>query len=227
MRPRSLEAFARDDATREAMLRANPEIAVDLTAATHATFTRADLARTIDTFVSSPDAFQATLAAAETSPQLVDLTGVRGIVAVGMRRERQIVLEQGIIDVRAVLAARAHAAPSAVRGAGRHRCDRGRAWSAPAMARRRGCPTQQLRGARCADAADGVDRRRRAWRAPASRRCWRPPTGVGVSAGCTVHGAALAGIATRGLQSASGIPSRTVASWLAAWEAGTHLLSRG
>ena len=54
----------------------------------------------------------------------------------------------------------------------------------------------------------------------AANRGWR-------SAGCTVHGAALAGIATRGLQSASGIPSRTVASWLAAWAAGTHRLSAG
>ena len=37
----ALEAFARDEATREVMLVAAPEIAVDLTAATHATFTRA------------------------------------------------------------------------------------------------------------------------------------------------------------------------------------------
>ena len=52
----ALAVFAQDDACREALMVANPEIAVDLTAHTHATFTRADLAKTIHTFVSAPDA---------------------------------------------------------------------------------------------------------------------------------------------------------------------------
>ena len=75
IRRRHWTRLRQDEATREALMRANPEIAVDLTAATLATFTRADLAKTIHTFVSTPEVFDGVLAAALASTQLVVLTG--------------------------------------------------------------------------------------------------------------------------------------------------------
>ena len=85
---------------------------MDLTAATHATFIRADLARTINTFVSSPDAFQSTLATAEASPQLAGLTG-DGAGSVRLATQRQIVEEVAIIERARVLSTRVYPAPSA------------------------------------------------------------------------------------------------------------------
>jgi hypothetical protein len=220
---KTITEFARSEAAREVLLRANPEIAVDLTAATHATFTRADLARTIDTFVSSPDVFQATLAAAETSPQLVDLTGAEG-ASPRYATERQIVLEQGVINGARALAGRAHPAPSAaeVRDAiAATEADLAGASGAPVrLSGQQLAALDALTQPTALTAVVGLAGTGKSTVLAAANRGWR-------SAGCTVHGAALAGIATRGLQSASGIPSRTVASWLAAWDAGTHLLSRG
>jgi Ti-type conjugative transfer relaxase TraA len=219
----ALDAFARDDATREAMLRANPEIAVDLTAATHATFTRADLARTIDTFVSSPDAFQATLALAEMSPQLVDLTGAEAS-SPRYATERQISLEQGVIDGARALAARAHPAPSVagVRDAiAATEAELAGASSTPVrLSEQQVAALDALMRPTALTAVVGLAGTGKSTVLAAANRGWQ-------RAGCTVHGAALAGIATRALQSASGIPSRTVSSWLAAWDAGMHSLSRG
>lgn len=53
----------------------------------------------------------------------------------------------------------------------------------------------------------------------AARRAWE-------SEGLTVKGAALAGIAAENLNQASGIPSRTLASWELAWEKGYEKLTR-
>lgn len=219
----TLEAFARDEATREAMMRANPEIAVDLTAATHATFTRADLAKTINTFVSSPDTFQATLAKAEASPQLVPLMGT---AESGTRfaTQRQITEEEGIIASARVLSERAHAEPS--RGQVRRAVAatetelRGTSGAAAHLSDQQREALDALMQPTALTVVVGLAGTGKSTLLAAANRGWR-------SAGCNVHGAALAGIATRGLQSASGIPSRTVASWLAAWSVGTHLLSQG
>ena len=219
----TLAAFARDAATREAMMRANPEIAVDLTAATHATFTRTDLARTIHAFVSSPDAFQATLAAAEASPQLVPLTG-DAEAGTRFATERQIAEEQGIIASARVLSERAHAAPSrgqVQRAVAATEAELGGAGGPPArLSDQQREALDALMQPNALTVVVGLAGTGKSTLLAAANRGWR-------SAGCTVHGAALAGIATRGLQSASGIPSRTVASWLAAWSSGTHLLSKG
>jgi Ti-type conjugative transfer relaxase TraA len=219
----ALDAFARDEATREAMLRSNPEIAVDLTAATHATFTRADLAKTIDTFISSPEAFQATLAAAETSTQLVSLTGSGGSSPL-YATQRQIDAEASVIDGVRTLSGRTHPALSA--GQARNAIAATEAaMSAPGGVSARLSEQQReafdaLMKPTALTAVVGLAGTGKSTLLAAANRGW-------TAAGCGVHGAALAGIATRGLQTASSIPSRTVASWLAAWDAGTHLLSRG
>ncbi len=218
----TLAAFARDAATREMIMRANPEIAVDLTSATHATFTRADLARTIHTFVSSPDAFQEVLARAEASPQLVPLAN-HAEAGPRYATEQQVAEETGIIASARVLSERAHAAPS--RGQVRRAVavTEAELGSAGAPARLSDQQRQALGALMQPNALTvvvGLAGTGKSTLLAAANRGWR-------SAGCNVHGAALAGIATRGLQSASGIPSRTVASWLATWSSGKQLLSRG
>ncbi|MGE0854135.1 MAG: Ti-type conjugative transfer relaxase TraA [Hyphomicrobiaceae bacterium] len=216
----TLEAFARDAATRERMMRANPEIAVDLTAATNATFTRAELARTIHTFVSSPDAFQATLAAAEASPQLVPLTG-HAEARTRFATQRQIAEETGIIASARVLWSRPHAAPSRGqirRAVAATEAELGGAGAPARLSDQQRQALDALMQPNALTVVVGLAGTGKSTLLAAANRGWR-------SAGCTVHGAALAGIATRGLQSASGIPSRTVASWLAAWSAGKHPLS--
>ena len=219
----ALEAFARGEATREAMLRSNPEIAVDLTAATHATFTRADLAKTIDTFVSSSEAFQATLAGTEASTQLVSLTGSGGSPPL-YATQRQIDAETSVIAGVRTLTGRTHPAPSA--GQARNAIAATEAaMSAPGGVSARLSEQQReafdaLMQPTALTAVVGLAGTGKSTLLAAANRGW-------TAAGCGVHGAALAGIATRGLQTASGIPSRTVASWLAAWDTGTHLLARG
>jgi Ti-type conjugative transfer relaxase TraA len=219
----ALDAFAADAVTREALMRANPEIAVDLTAATLATFIRADLAKTVHTFVESRDVFEGVLAAAMASPQLVPLSGADD-AAPRYATQQQIAAEARIIEHVRTLDRREHPAPTVLQSA-RAMTATEAAMAVPggpavSLSAQQRDALQALFRPTALTAVVGLAGTGKSTLLAAANRGWR-------SAGCTVHGAALAGIATRGLQSASGIPSRTVASWLHAWDNGQHRLGRG
>ena len=218
----AVDAFAADDEQRAATFDAHPELAIEITAATQATFTAADVARTVATYVTDPVMRDDVAARAMAAPEVLLLRNAEptsGQSAVHSTHS-QIETEQRIVAASLALARQQRASPR------------------PEMVVQAVLQTEASlgAGARLSDgqlaALDymleppairtvvGLAGTGKSTLLAAAHRAW-------ISSGAVVHGAAVSGIAARGLQTSSQIPSRTVASWLNAWAAGRDGLSTG
>jgi Ti-type conjugative transfer relaxase TraA len=218
----AVDAFIADDEQRAATFDAHPELAIEITAATQATFTASDVARTVATYVTDPLMRDDVAARAMAAPEVLLLRAAETTLdrpAIHSTHE-QIETEQRIVAASLALARLERASPR------------------PEIVVQAILQTETSlgAGARLSDgqlaALDymleppairtvvGLAGTGKSTLLAAAHRAW-------ASSGAVVHGAAVSGIAARGLQTSSEIPSRTVASWLNAWAAGSDGLGRG
>jgi Ti-type conjugative transfer relaxase TraA len=182
-----------------------------LRALTHqrATFTERDIAKFLHTRTAGVEQFQAAMLKITTSPELVGLgKDERGL----MRYSTQDMLEA---EKALLLRARV------LSGQGRHRVEaapQASAQSQRALSAEQRAAFDHLTAAGDLTALVGVAGSGKSTLLAAARMAWE-------AEGFTVKGAALSGIAAENLQLASGIQSRTLASYEYAWEQGRDCLS--
>lgn len=222
------------------LIRSKPEQILSVITGEKSVFDRHDVARALHRYITDPQSFQNALAAAMESPALVQLRP-EGHDQLARYSTREMVQ---IEHAMAVTAARMAGA----RGYGvhQHHLDRAlklqddtiRARAAaslsgnvehadktPAEHQRAGLSQQQrsaihhITGPEQIATVIGLAGTGKSTMLAAARDAWERQ-------GYRVHGAALAGKAAEGLQEASGIASRTLASWEYGWQAGRGLLGR-
>lgn len=188
----------------------DPRLALQALTHTQATFTERDIAKFLHGRTDGAEQFQAAYLKVTTSADLVAL----GFDERGRTRfttQEMVSLERGMLErAERLVDAREHAVSDA------HRTQvlaDGRL-SAQQRAAFEHVTAQSdlavLVGVAGAGKSTMLDSARRAWEA----------------AGYSVKGAALAGIAAENLETASGIPSRTLASWEHSWEQGREVLGK-
>src|SRR6185437_11669075 len=214
--PHLSQAQAEKLAEQRAIARENGERilkdpALALNAITHhqATFTKADLAKWLHGRTDGAEQFDAAFLKVTTDPELVRLgTDDRGHVR--YTTQDMLALEREMLERSQRLShRRGHAVTAA------HRIQ--------VLATSRLSDEQRAALHHVTDGTDlavlvGVAGTGKSTMLEAARRAWE-------SEGFTVKGAALAGIAAENLNHASGIPSRTLASWELAWEKGYDTLT--
>jgi Ti-type conjugative transfer relaxase TraA len=189
----------------------DPRLALRALTHTQATFTERDLARFLHTRTEGAEQFQAAYLKVSTSPDLMPL-GVDDRGQTRWTTREMVELERSMLERAERLAAgREHIVSaeyqSQVLADGRLSAQQREA-------------LEHVTGPSDLSVLVGVAGAGKSTMLEAARRTWE-------GAGCTVKGAALAGIATENLESASGITSRTLASWELSWSKGYDLLGKG
>lgn len=188
----------------------DPRVALLALTHTQATFTQRDIARFLHGRTEGAEQFQAAYLKVTTSADLV----VLGVDERGQTRfttQEMVSLERGMLERAERLAdAREHVVSASHRAqvlADGHLSTQQRAAFDHVTAQ---SDLAVLIGVAGAGKSTMLDSARRAWEA----------------AGYSVKGAALAGIAAENLETASGIPSRTLASWERSWAKGYEVLGK-
>jgi len=176
---------------------------------TQATFTHHDIAKYLHTRTQGAEQFESAYLKMTTAPELVRL-GVDDRGRTRFTTAEMLGIEREMLDRSERLsAARGHAVS--------------RSHQTQALAHGRSLSPQQreafehLVGEGNLRALVGIAGSGKSTMLDAARRAWE-------AAGYSVKGAALAGIASKGLESSSGITSRTLASWEWQWSQGRALL---
>ena len=178
----------------------NPELALRALSHYQATFTERDIAKFLHSRTHGAEQFQAAYLKVTTSPEL----NVLGVDERGRKRwttKEMLALERGLLETAERLSVFGHAEPA------RHRQQ--------VLAESRLSIEQQSAFEHVTAGPDlsvviGVAGAGKSTMLDSARRAWE-------AGGYTVKGATLSGIAAENLENASGIPSRTLASWERSW----------
>ncbi|WP_425962155.1 Ti-type conjugative transfer relaxase TraA [Rhizobium nepotum] len=206
-----------DAARRNAeLIRRRPEQVLALITSGQSVFTRHDIARTLNRYITDAQAFHNALAAVMASPQLVQLRSEQRREPARYSTTSMIELEYRMAESATRMAARSD---HDVRGT---MITRAIAWqngelAGPGLSDEQKRAIFHVTGSAQISAVIGFAGAGKSTMLAAARRAWETD-------GYRVHGAALAGRAADGLTSSSGIASRTLASWELGWENGTSLL---
>nr|WP_294917873.1 Ti-type conjugative transfer relaxase TraA [uncultured Neokomagataea sp.] len=193
------------------LLAQDPALALAILTKQHSTFTRQDLARFVHRHTADTAQYRAVLAGIEASSELVRLgDDVRGRQRFSTRR--MVATEQRLVETALTLGRRqSHAVSLPVRQA---------AMRSPALGPEQALAVGEVTKARALSVVTGYAGTGKSTMLMAAREAWE-------QAGYSVRGAALSGIAAEGLETGSGIVSRTVASWEYAWARGQDVLAAG
>ena len=204
-----------------ALIREQPEQVLTLLTGEKSVFDRQDVARALHRYIGESEEFQNALAKVMASPALVELQAER-------RDDAGRVVESARYSTREMVAIERDMAVSADRMAarrdhgvdGRHvaaavsRQDAAiRLTGGTGLAAEQVAAIEAVTGPERISAVVGLAGAGKSTMLAAARDAWE-------AQGYRVHGAALAGKAAEGLEEASGIASRTLASWERGWERG-------
>lgn len=192
------------------LIREKPEQALALITNEKSVFDRTDVAMVLHRYIENPDDFQAAFAKAMASPALVELCpevrDASGRTLVGARysTKEMIAVERQLAESADRMAeGRSFAVPSRKV----ERAVEARSF----LAEEQKNAIRHVTGAERISAVVGLAGAGKSTMLDAAREAWEAD-------GYRVHGAALAGKAAEGLEEASGIASRTLASWERGWE---------
>jgi len=208
-RRRQEEDAARHNAK---LIREKPEAALAVITNEKSVFDRTDVARTLHRYIENPDDFQAAFAKAMASPALVELCpeqrdeSGRTIVGARYSTKEMVAVERRLAES-ADRMAESHS--FAVAGRNVEKAIAARAF----LAEEQRDAIRHIAGPERISAVVGLAGAGKSTMLDAAREAWE-------AQGYRVHGAALAGKATEGLEESSGIASRTLASWERGWERG-------
>ncbi len=201
------------------LIRAEPEQVLSLITGEKSVFDRRDIARALHRAIEEGEGFQGALAAVMASPALVELQPER-------RDGSGRVIEAARYSTQEMVAVEREMAQAAARLAeGRSHGVAGSRVSAvlaarPMLSGEQRAAVEHVTGPERMAAVVGLAGSGKSTMLAAAREAWE-------GAGYRVWGAALAGKAAEGLEEASGIASRTLASWERSWERGFDRLGRG
>ena len=193
---------------------ADPGIALEAITHQQATFTNRDLARFVHRNSDGKDQFDSVMNAVRSAPDLVAL-GKDGRGEERFTSRQMIDTEQRLQRASELMAGRAdHSVQERIRdGAIARAAERGLVLSGEQRA-----AVEHVTGKRGLSVVVGYAGTGKSAMLGVAREAWE-------SAGYTVRGAALSGIAAEGLESGSGIASRTIASLEHQWSDGRELLT--
>jgi Ti-type conjugative transfer relaxase TraA len=194
-----------------------PEIVFDNLTRGQSTFTRRDLAREVFRCIDDGERFRNLMARLEGSPELATL--------VEEARQGSEVFESARYTTRAMLRVEERMAEVAFEMAASDRHPVNQSAINAALFRHSELSSEQreavirMTGPRGLEVIAGAAGAGKSAAVAAARDAWR-------ASGYRLHGAALSGIAAENLEKASGVESRTLASWELAWKNGKGELSR-
>ncbi|MFG1404089.1 Ti-type conjugative transfer relaxase TraA [Xanthobacter sediminis] len=212
------------------LIRQKPEQVLGVITAEKAVFDRRDIARALNRYVEDPQDFQNALAAAMSSPALVELQAERSDPRTGQVTPARYTTSEMICIEKNMAAAAASMHEARRHGVAEHHVARAVALQNAAIQREARDPTaglsqeqvravEHITGPAAIAAVVGFAGAGKSTMLNAGRAAWE-------AAGYGVCGAALAGQAADNLQETAGIPARTLASWERSWAAGRDLPGR-
>ncbi|WP_457662581.1 Ti-type conjugative transfer relaxase TraA [Sinorhizobium medicae] len=227
------------------LIRKKPEQVLSIITGEKSVFDRHDVARALHRYIDDVDGFRNAFAAVMASPALVELKAeterklarystremveIERAMAASAERmgqslrhgvDRQHVDQALRIQDDAIRARLAASFSGKVERGEMLLTDRERAIERSGLSEEQCVAVQHITGSEQIAAVIGFAGAGKSTMLAAARDAW-------VRQGYRVHGAALAGKATEGLEESSGIASRTLASWEYGWQAGRGLLGKG
>jgi len=190
-------------------LLAEPGLALQALTEGQSTFTRADLARLVHRHSDGAAQFAAVMAAVEAAPGLVR------VGEDGRGRARFSTAEMVEVERRMIAAAAALNARTTHRVGDKRRLS---ALDSGGLGEEQRLAYLHVTRSRDLAVVVGIAGGGKSTLLGAARAAWE-------GQGYQVRGAALSGIAAEGLEGSAGIPSRTIASWEHAWDAGKERLT--
>ncbi|MBS1092569.1 Ti-type conjugative transfer relaxase TraA [Gluconobacter sp. Dm-74] len=192
-------------------LRAEPSLVLETLTRQQSTFTRQDLARFVDRHTADPEQFVQVMAKVEACPELLAL-GKDGRGQERFSTRDMVAVEQRLAEMSVTLGqTQGHAMSLRIRQA---------AMRVPGLGEEQALAVGEVTKSRDLSVVVGYAGTGKSTMLGVARKAWE-------KAGYRVRGAALSGIAAEGLESGSGIASRTLASLELSWGHGDGLLERG
>ncbi|MDX0524818.1 Ti-type conjugative transfer relaxase TraA [Sinorhizobium medicae] len=227
------------------LIRRQPEQVLTIITGEKSVFDRHDVARALHRYIDDPQGFQNAFAAVMASPALVELKPetdrelarystremieIERAMAASAERmgqslrhgvDRQHVDQALRVQDDAIRSRLAASLSGKVERGEMLLTDRERAIERSGLSEEQRVAVEHITGSEQIAAVIGLAGAGKSTMLAAARDAW-------VRQGYRVHGAALAGKAAEGLEEASGIASRTLASWEYGWQAGRGLLGKG
>jgi Ti-type conjugative transfer relaxase TraA len=214
----ALEEFKEDYVARSDAFKRNPDLAVTLTSEARALFTADDLAKTIAMFVTDPAIAADVLARALASTRIVMRRAATDAAAALYATHDQINAEQEVLAHAHTLAGSKRPTPRPEILAAAIADTEAAIGNGASLSAQQKDALAYLSEPHALRSVVGLAGTGKSTLLAAANRAW-------TANGDVVIGASVSGIATRGLETAAGISSRTVASWLAQWDSGAHFLT--